>query len=124
MCFLVSKITIQIQLLLKLNSVFSPTRNLDPDSNTTLVKVKCIANAISLFYWRIQIQLLLKLNVGKIIERRNKNDIQIQLLLKLNKFHYKSLLVFYLYSNTTLVKVKYQTLAEAEKIMLFKYNSC
>ena len=51
-------------------------------------------------------------------------NIQIQLLLKLN-FMPGILQGLTNDSNTTLVKVKLnQTLAEAEKIMLFKYNSC
>ena len=54
------------------------------NSNTTLVKVKWQAGSIRNGQSTIQIQLLLKLNLGNSIKGICSKLIQIQLLLKLN----------------------------------------
>ena len=51
-------------------------------------------------------------------------EIQIQLLLKLNENGLERLIGALKYSNTTLVKVKFGSIADYFGIPTFKYNSC
>ena len=100
-------VIIQIQLLLKLNFIWyyiSVVRNYN--SNTTLVKVKSPLRAEQFRSFLIQIQLLLKLNFQFILLLLGYLQIQIQLLLKLNLSSIVTAHAKFLDSNTTLVKVK------------------
>ena len=75
-------------------------------SNTTLVKVKLKDVSKQINRKRIQIQLLLKLNITRNNPNFTFRKIQIQLLLKLNLHLLLHGEKRNIYSNTTLVKVK------------------
>ena len=70
-------------------------------SNTTLVKVKLSPDFVLYVFKTIQIQHLLKLNIKKFLDMAKKPN-----------------------SNTTLVKVKYNTKIGSQKKQKFKYNTC
>ena len=73
----------------------------------------------------IQIQHLLKLNLGGVYNGQKRKRIQIQHLLKLNYSGDLSILNILMYSNTTLVKVKYYQVNLTYWISKeFKYNTC
>ena len=111
--------------MLKLNvERVIPEKPKQPNSNTTLVKVKYSSADLYKLITRIQIQHLLKLNQMEAFIQESYMQIQIQHLLKLNLHQKSGAIPLFFYSNTTLVKVKlYMAEVELDNAR-FKYNTC
>ena len=100
---------IQIQHLLKLNTqALRELQQRKPNSNTTLVKVKCLSFHTRLYAgWIIQIQHLLKLNQYGKTKNKQKLIYSNTTLVKVKSLRAAYVAAQYPYSNTTLVKVKW-----------------